>query len=428
MSTTEDHVAGSVAAEQDALERDRADSTDSRREAFLIPPAKHDPSGEVAYFAGNSLGLQPRAVRRILDEELTDWAELGVLGHEIARRPWAEYGDLARESMARLVGADRSEVVAMNSLTVNLHLLMISFYRPNAERFQIVIEDTAFPSDLYAVRSQAVHHGFDPETAVVRLPIADVLGYLETHGEQVALVMLGGVNYLTGEFLDIPTITAAGHAAGAVVGWDLAHAAGNVPVSLHDWNVDFAAWCTYKYLNSGPGSVAGAFVHTRHHGRTDLSRFHGWWSNDFETRFQMPVVMDPAVGAGVWQISNPPVLALAPVVSSLELFDEVGMTALRARSQRLVAYLEQTLVQLADVFPIEILTPIEPDRRGSQLSVRIRGVDSADLVERLVDLDVVCDSRPPDVVRIACPALYSSYHDIWRLGEALAAALGEENA
>jgi kynureninase len=287
----------------------------SHRSEFHVPP---DPSGryaEAAYFAGNSLGLQPRVIRERLHSELDDWARLGVEGHTEGTRPWVSYHELLREPAARLVGALPREVVVMNSLTVNLHLMMISFYRPTAERHAIVIEDSAFPSDSYAVRSQAAFHGYDPDEAVIRLRprdgeaalrTEDIAEFLGTHGDRVALVLLGAVNYYSGEFLDIPAVTAAGRAAGAVVGWDLAHAAGNVPLRLHDWDVDWAAWCSYKYLNSGPGSLAGAFVHERHLADRSLPKLAGWWSTDPATRFRMDPVVTPVDSADSWQLSNPP--------------------------------------------------------------------------------------------------------------------------
>ena len=297
---------------------DATDPAPARRGDFLVPPAPGGRFPEAAYLAGNSLGLQPRTVRTILDEELRAWAELGVEGHVEGERPWKPYHAFLREPLARLVGAQPEETVAMNSLTVNLHLLMLSFYRPTRARHAIVIEDSAFPSDSYAVRSQAALHGFDPETAVIRLrPRADedtlrtedVLAALD---DRVALVLLGGVNYLTGELMDIPTITAAGRRAGAVVGWDLAHAVGNVPLALSEWDVDWAAWCHYKYVNSGPGAVAGAFVHRRHLADRTLPKLQGWWSTNEATRFAMGPVVDPVDTADAWQLSNPPILAMAP--------------------------------------------------------------------------------------------------------------------
>ena len=326
------------ADEQDALRRDAADP--GHRDLFHIPVAAGRSDAECVYLAGNSLGLQPRATAGELAAELAAWQRLGVEGHFEADRPWFSYHQLLTEPAARLVGALPAEVVAMNSLTVNLHLLMVSFYRPLGSRSRIVVEDSTFPSDSYAVRSQAAFHGLDPDEAVVRIGTDEVIDFLDRHGDTVALVLLGGVNYLTGELLDIPALTAAGHAAGAVVGWDLAHAAGNVPLALHEWDVDFAAWCSYKYLNAGPGSVAGAFVHQRHLGDASLSRFEGWWSNDPATRFEMAAVARPSTSADAWQVSNPPILAMSPVRTSLELFDKVGMPALRERSELLTGYLE----------------------------------------------------------------------------------------
>ena len=290
--------------------------------------------------------MQPKATAGELLEELAAWERLGVEGHFEADRAWFSYHELLTEPTARLVGAQPSEVVTMNSLTVNLHLLMVSFYRPRGARTQIVVEDSTFPSDSYAVRSQAAYHGLDPDREVVRLGTDEVITYLERHGDSVALVLLGGVNFLTGELLDIPAITAAGHAVGAIVGWDLAHAAGNVPLALHEWDVDFAAWCSYKYLNAGPGSVAGAFVHQRHLGAAGTPRFEGWWSTAAATRFEMAAIARPPASADAWQVSNPPILAMSPVRTSLELFDKVGMPALRDRSVELTRYLHEALDEL----------------------------------------------------------------------------------
>ncbi|MEV6928920.1 kynureninase [Dactylosporangium sp. NPDC051485] len=401
-------------AQDEARRLDAADP--GHRELFLVPPAEGGERPETAYLAGNSLGLQPRAVRGELLQELDEWARLGVEGHLEARRPWLPYHELLREPAARLVGALPAETVVMNSLTVNLHLLMVSFYRPQGPRTLIVVEDTAFPSDSYAVRSQAAFHGLDPDATVVRTN--DPLAAIREHGDRIALVLLGGVNYLTGELMDIPGITAAGHAAGAVVGWDLAHAAGNVPLRLHEWGVDFAAWCSYKYLNSGPGAVAGAFVHERHAGG-DLPRFEGWWSTEPATRFEMAPVSRPPRTADAWQVSNPPILAMSAVRTSLELFDAVGMPALRARSERLTAYLQSLL----DPIGVEVVTPRDPARRGCQLSLRV--ADAGGLSKALRHRHgVIADSREPDIVRLAPVPLYSTYHDCWRAAAAIAQEVG----
>ncbi|MBT2214053.1 kynureninase [Actinomadura sp. NEAU-AAG7] len=417
-----DEAAGS---ENEALRLDACDPLPPPRAEFLVPPAPGGPHAEAAYFAGNSLGLQPRAVAGVLREELDDWARLAVEGHTRARRPWVDYHELLRDPAARLVGALPHEVVAMNSLTVNLHLMMATFYRPAGERVRIVIEDSAFPSDSYAVASQAVHHGLDPERAVVRLTprpgedvlrTEDVLTFLEREGGTVALLMLGGVNYLTGQLMDMAAITKAGRAAGAVVGWDLAHAAGNVPLRLHDWDVDFAAWCTYKYLNSGPGAVAGCFVHERHVGDPSLPRLAGWWGTDPAVRFRMDPAIAPPASADAWQLSNPPILALAPVLTALEIFDRIGMDALRARSERLTGYLAS---RLGAARGAELITPRDPAARGAQLSLRV--ADAGALVRALAARHgVIADAREPDVVRLAPAPLYCTFHDCHRAAEALA--------
>lgn len=411
--------------EEEARRLDEADPLPTLRGEFLIPPAPGGAHPEAAYFAGNSLGLQPRSVAGRLREELDDWARLAVEAHTRGRRPWVGYHELLREPAARLVGARPHEVVAMNSLTVNLHLMMASFYRPAGTRTRILIEDAAFPSDSYAVASQAVHRGLDPAATIVRLKprpgehilrTEDVLGCLERAGDTVALVMLGGVNYLTGQLMDMPAITKAGRAAGAVVGWDLAHAAGNVPLRLHDWDVDFAAWCTYKYLNSGPGAVAGCFVHERHVRDASMPRLSGWWGTEPSVRFRMDPDIAPPASADAWQLSNPPILALAPVLASLEIFDRVGMDALRAKSLRLTGYLASRLAPRAR---LEIITPADPAARGTQLSLRV--ADAGGLVHRLADTrGVIADAREPDIVRLAPAPLYCTFHDCHRAAEALA--------
>lgn len=415
-------------SEDEARRLDLADP--GHRDLFHIPPAEGGRYAEAAYLAGNSLGLQPKATRAELLEDLDAWARLGVEGHMESQRPWLPYHELLTEPAARLVGALPAETVVMNSLTVNLHLLMVSFYRPSGSRNRIVIEDSAFPSDSYAVRSQARFHGLDPDQAIVRLRprpgedclrTSDVLDFLRDEGDTVALVLLGGVNYLTGELMDIPAITAAGRAAGAVVGWDLAHAAGNVPLRLHEWGVDFAAWCSYKYLNSGPGALGGVFIHERHLAEGDLPRFEGWWSTDAATRFEMAPVSRPPQRADAWAISNPPIFSMGPVRTSLELFDKVGMVALRERSERLTAYLEGLLDVATADRPLTIVTPREAARRGCQLSVRVSGMRAGELARRLRhEHGVIADAREPDIVRFAPVPLYSTYHDCWRVADALA--------
>ncbi|MDP9258968.1 MAG: kynureninase [Actinomycetota bacterium] len=418
-------------AENSSLARDAADP--SRRADFRIPPRAAADGGEWAYFAGNSLGLQPRGAAEAVGEELETWATLGVEAWFEGAEPWLTSADGLRGSLASLVGAGVGEVVAMNTLTVNLHLLMATFYRPSPERFRIVIEDAAFPSDSHAVASQASHHGYDPDTAVVRLrPRAgeaalrseDIAGELERLRGSVALVLLGGISYLTGALVDIPAVTAAGHDIGAVVGWDLAHAAGNVPLDLHGWDVDWAAWCHYKYVNAGPGGPAGAFVHERHGSDASLPRLAGWWGNDPATRFRMEPGFVPRAGAVGWQVSTPPVIAFAPLRASLALFDAVGMPALRERSLRLTGYLESLLDVIVAERRVEILTPRDPALRGCQLSLAVS--DARTLAGRLrAEHGVICDVREPDVIRLAPVPLYSSYHDCWRAATALREHLPE---
>lgn len=407
-------------AENGAHELDAADQLKSYRELFHIPPSARDPARPAIYLCGNSLGLQPRTTRAAITQELEDWAALGVDAHLTGRDPWFSYHEQFREPSAQLVGAIPGETVMMNSLTVNLHLLMASFYRPTRDRYCIIIEDTAFPSDSYAVQTQTRFHNFDPADAVIRLKpregeitlrTSDIENYLATHGHSVALIMLGAVNYLTGQWFEMQRITAAARAQGITVGWDLAHAAGNVPMKLHDWNVDFAAWCTYKYLNSGPGAVAGAFIHDRHARSFDLPRFGGWWGNDPQSRFQMRPDFTPREGADGWQLSNPPILALAPVKASMDIFARAGMDNLRTKSLQLTGYMEYLLDQLGN--RISILTPRDPAQRGAQLSIVIPGA-SRDLQRRLHEHGIVADFREPDVIRVAPAPLYNTYHDVWQ--------------
>jgi kynureninase len=377
------------------------------RDLFAVPPG-------IAYLAGNSLGLQPIAARDAVDEELGRWAQLGIDGFFVGPRPWLTYHERLQEPLARLAGALPHEVVAMNTLTVNLHLMMASFYRPDGRRHRVLIEDAAFPSDAYAVASQVAQRGLDPATAVARVQPDDVIETLEDEGDSIALVLLGGVNYLTGELLDMAAITAAGHEAGALVGWDLAHAIGNVPLQLHDWGADFAVWCSYKYLSGGPGAIGGAFVHERHGCDPGVPRLAGWWGNDPATRFEMVPGFEPRAGAEGWQVSTTPILSLVPVLVSLELFDQIGLDVLRERSVRLTAYLESLL----DEVGMHLITPRDPARRGCQLSIAVD--DAAAVAQRLADEHgVVCDVRRPNVIRLAPTPLYSTADDCRRAAAAL---------
>lgn len=420
-------------SESHALALDQADSLQNVRNEFCIPRIEKGPHAgqDAVYLCGNSLGLMPRATRDAVLQELDDWARLGVEGHFHAKHPWYPAHEFCREAAARLVGARPHEVVVMNSLTVNLHLMMVSFYRPRGSRTRSIIEDAAFPSDSYAVQSQAAWHGLDPREAVVRLrPRAgeqtlrtdDVIGEIQRHGESVALVMLGGVNYLTGQVMDFARITEAGHRVGAIVGWDLAHAAGNVPLHLHDWNADFACWCSYKYLNAGAGAVAGCFIHERHVRNTrwdgeggGLPRFAGWWGNDPATRFKMGPEFVPVPTADAWSLSNPPVMALSPVRVSLGIFDRVGMGALREKSLKLTGYLRGLIdgIGAGQQTPIEVITPREPEASGCQLSIAVKD-RPRELFNALTADGVMCDFREPNVIRVAPVPLYNTFHDCWR--------------
>ena len=397
---------------------DAADPLRHLRERFHLP--RHG-DGEQLYFCGNSLGLQPRATRAALLDELDAWANLGVEGHFLGKHPWMPYHAFVRETLAACVGAQPSEVVAMNSLSVNLHLMMVSFYRPTRERHAILIEAGAFPSDRYAVESQLRFHGFDPATSLIELEPDEAGGtismaamerVLAERGHEIALVLWPGVQYRTGQAFDLREVTRLGHAAGCVVGFDLAHGAGNLELALHDSGADFAAWCSYKYLNSGPGAVAGCFVHERH-ARSDRPRFAGWWGHDQATRFRMGPEFHPTPGADGWQLSNPPILALAPLRVSLELFAEAGMPALRRKSLSLTGYLE-ALIRERLHRVLEIVTPAEPERRGCQLSLRVAGgrEQGRALFEHLAGQGIIGDWREPDVIRISPAPLYNSHADV----------------
>lgn len=412
-------------SETHALSLDASDPLSPFRGEFLIP-TEH--GREQLYFCGNSLGLQPRGARAAVLAELDDWASFAVEAHFKGGRPWWRYHEFVRERLARVAGALPGEVVAMNSLTVNLHLMLVSFYRPTRERPAILIEKNAFPSDRHAVESQIRFHGFDPAEALIELDgdepggaiSADALARaIAEHGPRLALVLMPGVQYLTGQAFDMREIVRLGHAAGALVGFDLAHAIGNLPLSLHDDDADFAVWCSYKYLNAGPGAVAGCFVHERH-ARSDRPRFAGWWGHDPESRFQMRPEFVPAPGADGWQLSNPPILALAPLLASLDVFDRAGMAALRDKSVRLTGYLEALVRgRLASV--LDVLTPPEPQRRGCQLSLRVRaGRDHGRaLFEHLQRQGIVGDWREPDVLRFSPTPLYNRYADAWRLVDSI---------
>jgi kynureninase len=410
-----------------AQAQDAADPLRHFRDEFHIPPHEGRDSH---YFCGNSLGLQPRAVRPALNAELDYWGELGVEGHFKGRLPWMDYHEFVRDDLAAVVGAQPSEVVAMNTLGVNLHLMMVSFYRPTPARHAILIEAGSFPTDRYAVESQIRFHGFDPASALIELQsdepngttsMAAIERVLAEHGSRIALVMLPGIQYRTGQAFDLAAITRLANRHGCMVGFDLAHAVGNLPLQLHDSGADFAIWCSYKYLNSGPGAVGGAFVHERH-ARAELPRFAGWWGHDKTTRFQMGPQFVPTHGADGWQLSNPPILALAPLRVSLEIFRRAGMPRLREKSLRLTGYLEWLVrAQLNSV--LEVVTPTDPQRRGAQLSIRVLGGRERGraLFEYLMEHGIIGDWREPDVIRISPAPLYNRFADCWAFVEAVKA-------
>jgi kynureninase len=419
-------AAGAAGAEELAAELDAKDPLRAFREEFHIPPHH---GGSQRYFCGNSLGLQPKAVRGALIDELDDWARLGVEAHFHGKHPWMPYHSFVRESLAELVGAQPSEVVAMNTLSVNLHLMMVSFYRPTRERHAILIEAGAFPSDRYAVESQVRFHGFDPATSLIEvegdepdgtISMAAIERVLAGRGKEIALVLWPGVQYRSGQAFDLAEITRLGHAQGCLVGFDLAHGAGNLELKLHDAGADFAAWCSYKYLNSGPGAIAGCFVHARH-AVSDRPRFAGWWGHDQSTRFRMGPNFQPTPGADGWQLSNPPIMALAPLRVSLDVFHRAGMSRLRAKSQQLTGYLE-ALIRGRLSETLQIVTPSEPERRGCQLSLRVVGGRERGraLFEYLATQGVVGDWREPDVIRISPAPLYNSFDDVRAFADAVA--------
>ena len=411
-----------------AGEMDTRDPLKCFREYFFIP--KRSDGSDAIYFTGNSLGLQPRTVRDHIEQELRDWEVLAVEGHIHAKNPWLPYHEFVTEPLARVVGAMPIEVVAMNSLTVNLHLLMVSFYRPTKERYKIVIEKGAFPSDQYAVESQIRFHGMLQDALIELAPrdgestlrTEDIIETIEREGDAIALVLLGGVNYYTGQAFDMKAITEAGHRMGSIVAFDCAHAAGNLELQLHDWNIDFAAWCSYKYLNAGPGAIAGVFIHERHARSFDLPRFAGWWGHDKATRFMMGPEFNPLEGAEGWQISNPPILQLAALRSSLAIFDEAGMPALRDKSEKLTGYLEFLLREIDDD-RISVITPSDPSQRGCQLSIRVKDADKS-LFEAVTSSGVFADWREPDVIRVAPVPLYNSFSDVYAFAEMLRQTLG----
>lgn len=407
-----------------AKQLDEQDSLKSYRNKFYIP--QHN-GHDMVYFTGNSLGLQPKITQEYLQQELNDWATFGVEGHFLAKNPWLSYHELLTNKTAKIVGALPTEVVMMNQLTVNLHLLMVSFYRPTKQRYKILCEAKAFPSDQYALQSQVKFHGYQPDDAIIEIAPhegeyaithEDIYEAIEKHKDSLALIMIGGVNYFSGQVFDMKTITEVGHKAGAIVGFDLAHAAGNLELELHNWNVDFAAWCSYKYLNAGPGSVAGAFVHEKHHSDTSMPLFAGWWGHDKTERFKMEKEFNPIKTVERWQLSNAPILSMAAYRASLDMFDEVGMNALNKKSSVLTTYLEFVVAEINKEKNncLQIITPAE--RRGCQISIVAYGHGKT-LYNKLIENGVIPDWREPNVIRCAPVPMYNSFEDIYRFGEIL---------
>ena len=415
------------ADENFAKQLDAEDPLRSFREKFHLPLGKD--GKPLIYFAGNSLGLMPKSARQLVDQELDDWAKLGVDAHLEAKTPWYTYHEPLRDPMARIVGANPVEVICMNSLTVNLHLMMATFYRPTQSRFKILMEDPAFPSDTYAIKTQIRHHGLDPKEALVlasprkdesTVRTGDIIDLIDKNRDTLAIVWIAGVNLFTGQLFDMPAITKAAQKHGITVGFDLAHGAGNVPLSMHDWNVDFAVWCSYKYLNAGPGAIAGAYLHERHATNTKLPRFAGWFGNDPNTRFQMQLEPEfiPVASADAWQVSNPPIFSMAPLRASLAVFDQAGgMEPLRAKSTKLTGYLEFLLNELGSR-RFTIITPTAANARGCQLSI-LAHKHPKKLFQELQAAGVKCDFREPDVIRVAPTPLYNTFHEVWRFAQIL---------
>ncbi len=407
-----------------ALELDTDDKLRHFRTEFHIP---HINGTECIYFCGNSLGLQPKAVRSFVEQELKDWAELGVEGHFRAKNPWLHYHKPLAAPLAHIAGALEHEVVAMNALTVNLHLLMATFYRPTQQRYKILTEAGAFSSDHYALESQAIHHGLIPDKTIIEVAprkgehivrTEDIVQKIEELGDSLALVMMGGVNFYTGQVFDMQTITAAAHKAGAYAGFDLAHAIGNIELQLHNWQVDFATWCSYKYLNSGPGGVSGIYIHENFSTDISLPRFAGWWGHNEATRFRMEKGFVAIPTADAWQLSNAPVLSMAAHKASLELFEKAGMVALIEKSRKLTAYLEFLLKEngLLDENSVELITPANPSERGCQLSLLMKK-DGRRVFEGLEKAGVIADWREPDVIRLAPVPLYNTFKEVYRFVE-----------
>jgi len=411
-----------------AKQLDQEDPISYLRNEFHIPRDKH--GKEWLYFTGNSLGLQPKTTSKYIKQELDDWANFGVEGHFEAKNPWLSYHELLTDKMAKIVGAKPIEVVVMNTLTTNLHLLMVSFYQPSKTKYKIIIESDAFPSDRYAVQSQLSFHGFDPDEALIEwkpkegkelLELEDLKSILDSQGDDVALLLIGGVNYYTGQYLDIKKIAELGHAKKCMVGIDLAHGVGNIQPNLHDSGVDFAAWCTYKYLNSGPGSLSGLFVHEKHAQRKDLPRFSGWWNHNKETRFNMRQPFDVMSGAEGWQLSNPPILSMAAIKASLDIFDKVGMSALLNKSKKLTGFFEYLIHEIASD-TIKIITPTHPNERGCQLSLQVKNADK-NLHKKLTENNIITDWREPDVIRCAPVPMYTSFEDVYCMVKTLESLL-----
>ena len=406
-----------------ARRADQADALHHFKAQFHFP---HHNGKEVIYFCGNSLGLQPKSAHAAIETELKTWREQAVGGYFNGANPWLYYQDYCKPALSKIMGASTEEITVMNALTVNMHLMMLSFYKPTQTRYKIMLEAGAFPSDQYAVETQAKHHGFNPDDAIIEiapragektLRTEDILQAIEDHKDSLALTIFGGINYYTGQFFDIPTITKAAQAAGAVAGWDLAHVAGNIPLELHAWNVDFAIWCSYKYLNAGPGAVGGVFVHNKHAQQTDLNRMAGWWGNDEKTRFKMEKGFYAKPDASGWNISTAQVFNTVCLKASLELFDQADIHALRNKSLQLTNYLEYLLHQLPNL-QFEIITPTDPAQRGAQLSLYFPNNGKA-IHQKMIESGIIVDYREPGVIRVAPAPLYCSFEDVYSFYEIL---------